>query len=124
MHDEERPAAIVWLEPAAAPDSGQEEVVDGLPDSGYEREVKDFFESVGFEIGDGTPIFSIVGVQATFESVFQVRLKLIREGTRILSATTELGELELPVHVLPDSVARGIRVITFEEAPDFGPTGF
>lgn len=80
--------------------------------------VKAHFTSSGFEVH--APFwsrFSIAGRRSFFEQFFGTRL-VVDEEALIQTVTTETGERELPVVVLPPEVRQHVASISFIPPPD------
>lgn len=96
------------------------------PDPAAVERAADHLRAAGFEVGDLVGIsFSVTGPRSRFEEVFGVNLTVGEEtsGT-VTHATTEHGELELPLDQLPAEVTRQVTAVTFTAPPDFGPGNF
>jgi hypothetical protein len=84
-----------------------------------------FFQGAGFQVG---PLagnnFSITADEKTFERVFQTEFRRRVDGGVETVRGGGLGDLELPVDSIPDSLGEVIASVTFSPPPDFGPSNY
>lgn len=79
--------------------------------------VKAHFTSAGFEVH--APLgssFGIAGPKSQFEKTFDVIL-VVSDENLVTTVTTESGELDLPLDLLPDNLRPVVESIRFIEPP-------
>ena len=131
VSDPPRLSALVVMRPASGGDIGgleriaSDNVGGYAPDPEGVRQAQAFFEAKGFEVFPPVALaFSIAASQPLFEETFGGKLRVEMSGGVALSATTDGGELEMSLDLLPDAISRVVQTVTFEPPPDFGPTSY
>lgn len=79
--------------------------------------VKGHFTSAGFEVH--APLgssFGIAGPKSQFEATFGLVL-VVNEENLVTTVATSTGEMELPLHPLPDDLRAVVESIRFIEPP-------
>ncbi|HVL07220.1 MAG TPA: hypothetical protein VM388_14620 [Acidimicrobiales bacterium] len=87
--------------------------------------VKGHFTSAGFEVH--APLgssFGIAGPKSQFEKTFEVML-VVSDENLVTTVTTEAGDLDLPLELLPENLRANVESIRFVEPPPlvFGAPG-
>jgi hypothetical protein len=79
--------------------------------------VKGHFTSAGFEVH--APLgssFGIAGPKSQFEKTFDVIL-VVNDENLVTTVTTESGEMDLPLELLPDNLRNVVESIRFIDPP-------
>lgn len=96
-----------------------------LPSPEAAAQARAAFAAAGFEVG---PLvgngFSITAPIATFERVFQTKLRRAPRGAVQSIREDGSAQIELPLEKLSGELSRHVAAITFTPPPDFGPTQF
>ena len=131
VSDRPRLSALVIVRPGNGDDVGGSERITSENVTGYAphpeemRAARAFFEAKGFEVFPTVALaFSIAGSQSLFEETFGLTLQVEMGGGTVHSASTEVGDLEMSLDLMPDAISQVVQTVTFEPPPEFGPTSF